>query len=105
MLYLKKGVTLNGVKPEIVHAMQVVKDVYAEQGKDLTVTSITESTHGVNSLHYVGYAFDCRTFNLPENLVEASVQKIKDALGDEFDVIHEIDHLHLEFQPKKGINL
>ena len=105
MLFLKEGVSINGVKPEIIHAMHVAKDVWAAFNKDFTVTSVTDGKHGVNSLHYVGYAFDSRFTNLTDSQRIKAKEMLVKALGDEYDIVMEADHLHLEYQPERGMNL
>ena len=105
MIFLKDGVSINGVKPEIVFAMNVVEQIYRNYEVGLTITSINDSKHGYGSLHYIGYAFDCRIYNLEGVDVQPVVKEIKEALNADFDVLLEKDHIHIEFQPKSGINL
>ena len=98
----KGSVTLNGVKPEVVTALIVCNDIYANYGQDMVVTSITEGTHGKGSLHYVGFAFDLRTrnFQYPKD-IDLVVKDMREYLTEEFDIIIEKDHLHIEFQVKQ----
>ena len=105
MISLKKGVSINGMKPEILLAIFVAEQVYAHFGFLLTVTSVNDSKHGFNSLHYIGYAFDCRTRNIEKKEQFKIKEEIEKRLGSEFDVLVESDHIHIEFQPEKGINL
>lgn len=105
MIVLKKGVSINGIKPETVLAIQIVNDIYRIFKADLVITSVNDSKHGYGSLHYIGYAFDCRTFHLQEADIPQIVASIKKNLGDDFDVLLEKDHIHVEFQPKEGVNL
>jgi len=105
MTLLKQGVSINGVKPEIVFAIDVVSGIYESFAAELVITSINDSKHGYGSLHYIGYAFDCRIRNVEEGQIQHLVPEIKQKLGNDFDVLLEKDHIHIEFQPKKGINL
>ena len=99
---LKEGVTLNGVQPEIVLAIMLVNSVYQEMGLEHTVTSITDGQHKVGSLHYAGLAFDNRTWadkigtQLPEHTKREIADRIRTALGAEFDVVVEATHIHCE---------
>ena len=105
MIYLKESVDLAGVQPEIVHAIHVANDVYNLHGADCTVTSVRDSVHRRGSLHYVGLACDLRIAPFMENaskLLEV-VETIRTALGKQYDVVLESDHIHVEFQPKEKL--
>lgn len=91
---IKSGVKLAGVRPEIVIAMHVVDSV---MGGKLVITSVVDGVHGVNSLHYVGLAFDMRTRDTAD--VNKLAKDIRNALGSEYDVVVEKTHIHIEFQP------
>lgn len=101
---LKVGVTVNGVQPETVVAMLIAETVYQSMGYDLTITSLTDYAPGrkPNTLHTPGLAFDCRIWDIPERMLETLVAKLREALGDEFDVVLKSDHIHIEFDPKNG---
>ena len=43
---------------------------------------------------------DIRTNDVPAIEVPKLVARIKSCVGDDFDVLLEADHLHIEFQPK-----
>ena len=98
---LKDGVSVNGLKPECIIALSICNEVYKNYGIDMVITSGTEGKHSKNSLHYVGFAFDLRTNNIQYTSdVNLIVKDIKDALTDEYDIVLEKDHLHIEFQIK-----
>lgn len=86
--------------------MIVASDIFAAENLKAVVTSATSGVHGVGSLHYLGLAFDLRTKDLSLVTAQYLKDKIKAALGDEFDVILETNppHLHVEYDPKKAIN-
>lgn len=96
----KTGVTCFGVRPETVLGMNIADSVYRKHGLEMTITSITEGKHSRGSLHYSGGAFDTRTRNIPPHLMDVIHEDLKSALGKEFDVVNEINHFHIEFQPK-----
>lgn len=97
---IKKGAKIRGLRPEMVLACQIVDDVYKKNGAEAVITEGTGSKHSVGSLHYVGLACDFRISMF--NSVELPVInfELKDALGDEYDVVLEKTHFHIEFQPK-----
>lgn len=102
---IKKGVSAIGLKPEIILALTIATFVYQRFQKVLVVTSGVEAKHSLGSLHYVGYAADIRTNYFSKAQVPRVVYKLKQALGSEYDVVLKKDCIHIEFQPKHGINL
>jgi hypothetical protein len=90
-----------GWRPEIVFAVQAAHSAYQAHGYDCIVTSGVEGTHSETSLHYPGSAADFRTNHVPEPLRAQIAKMIGEALGEDFDVILESTHLHVEFQPRK----
>lgn len=104
MLKLKEDVDCRGLCPEILLAIQIVHSHFIvwTVSKDVVITSICDSKHGRNSLHYIGQAVDFRIKGI--DLDKPRLEVLKSALPN-FDIILEDDHLHIEFQPKKGLNL
>lgn len=107
MLEFKKGVRITGVRPEIVLAIQVVEGCFHFfEGTYCVVTSVCEGKHSRTSLHHSGAAVDFRIKHIggdePELTIECIVEDIRAALTDEFDVVLEKTHIHVEFQPKEG---
>lgn len=103
---LKKRASLEGAKSEILTAIEVADMVYARYGKDLVVTSGTESTteHMVGSKHYTGQAFDARTLYFNTLAEKKKVaRELKYELGSDYDVVLESDHIHVEYDPKKSL--
>jgi hypothetical protein len=100
---LKPGVRITGIRPETVVAMLVAESIWFEAtGKQLVVTSCTDGKHSATSLHYSGAAFDCRTLGLDPPVLKTLRGLLSKALGVDYDVVLELDHIHIEFQPKRG---
>lgn len=99
---IKPGVRVLGVRPEIVMGLLVMQGVYARLGalESFVVTSIIEGEHSSGSLHYMGCGADLRR-PPSDPLAKQIVAEAKAALGDDFDIVLESDHIHMEFQPKK----
>lgn len=110
---IKKGASLEGVQPEAKHAIEVVDKIYIANGANLVITSGTEGHNGdgihkMDSLHYTGYAFDCRIWVFKNAMhgqtdmkkVNAVAKQIREALGRDYDVIVETNHIHVEYDPK-----
>lgn len=103
MLVLKPGVRITGVRPEILLAAVAAERVYEEAGHDFTITACVDGKHMAGSLHYAGGAIDVRTRDLQPADVQKLIARIKSCLGDDFDVLLEVDHVHIEFQPKASL--
>lgn len=100
-MYIKAGVKLAGIRPEMVIAMYVADTVFQKLfGEELVLTEATGGVHGRGSLHYVGQAIDIRTRDLTKNDIAKLALEIRERLGEEYDVVIESDHIHIEFQPK-----
>jgi uncharacterized protein YcbK (DUF882 family) len=100
VIKLKEGVKIAGMRCELMFGLYVAASVYKTHGYDLTVTSLCDGKHSRTSLHYSGAAADLRIWDIaPEKLV-LIVDEMGKALGVDYDVVLESDHIHLEFQPK-----
>ena len=104
-MMIKHGASVMGVKPETVIGIIVANSVYRQHGVNMVMTCGTDSKHSKNSLHYCGLAFDIRINGIPGYKIEKIVHDLTESLGDEFDVVLERNHIHVEYQPEKGINL
>ncbi len=98
---IKAGVRVPGLRPEILLAVMIADSVYQMHRVELVVTSFLEGNHSANSLHYAGMAVDLRTFNIPDGLTATIYGAIKDRLTDDYDIILEKDHIHIECQPMR----
>lgn len=107
-MQLKSGVRLKDLQPQMVIAAIVVNDIFWSLGLECVITSANDSKHSEWSLHYKGYALDFRTHYAELNGKEQELcQRVKDALGPDFDVVMEAvgtpnEHLHVEYDPKEA---
>lgn len=100
---LKAGVDLRGIAPECVMGIVIAAAAYEIHGVPFVITSVRDGKHGERSYHYRGMAFDCRLpsrYTGSEGTDEVIRDELKRALGPQFDVVLESDHLHCEFDPK-----
>ncbi len=97
---IKHGVKLKGIQPEMAIAYTIIVSIYQKFNQVAVITSAFDGTHKENSKHYTGNAIDirCRMFTSEEK--QMVTNEIRNALGGEFDVVNEIDHIHIEFDPK-----
>jgi len=112
-LCLKDGVHINGAHfdKEMVKIIDVARETAPMLKKDTVwITSAADSQHMEGSLHYVNRAFDIRIRNIiGDKQTEARLwaERMQEALGDDYDVVLESDHIHVEFDPNTpdGFNI
>ncbi len=97
---IKPGVDVSVLSPQILLAIAEAREVYRKYGVDLTLTSGRDGVHGVHTLHKHGHAVDLRIWNLPEGSPPRATEQIAKALGEQFDVVLESDHIHMEYDPR-----
>tara|TARA_R110002049_G_scaffold281333_1_gene460877 strand:+ start:38543 stop:38806 length:264 start_codon:yes stop_codon:yes gene_type:complete len=85
----------------MVLALMVADSVYKSHGYDATLTSGVEGKHSETSLHYAGGAGDLRINDLPQGVAPVIAADLGEALGEDFDVVLEETHIHIEFQPRQ----
>ena len=96
---LKPGVRFEGIHSRIIEILPTLDWIYTSFGKDLVITSARDGKHMGGSLHYQGRALDLRTFYFTPLKRQEVHFEVQNALGGDFDVILERDHIHLEFDP------
>ena len=99
-LCFKSGVHVFGLHQEMLWALDRCVEVWAQTGKNVTVTSARGGAHSIRSLHYGGHAVDLRSRNLNDLEIAAIMAGLPTALGDNFDIIFEGNHFHIEYQPE-----
>ena len=92
---IKSGVDLRGLTPQMAIAYTIACRCYGQY--DCVITSASDGKHGPNSLHYKGQALDLRTRHINGQGLQLVVDKLREALGSQFDVVLESDHIHIEF--------
>lgn len=100
-MIIKNGVDLSCLKVQILLALVIASEIYKEHKHELVITSACDSEHKKASLHYVGFAVDLRTYFFKDREDEKVRDEIKEKLGEQYDVVLEKDHIHIEYQPKK----
>ena len=103
MISLKDGVDVKGVSTEILLGTTILAGVFWKHGIPTVITSCRDGRHMETSKHYIGDAIDIRLpsrFNTDQGIDLRLLAEGRAALGDQFDLVLESDHLHLEFDPK-----
>ena len=91
------SVNPDGITGELFLALLAADEVYKAHGSEAVITSMNDADHMQGSKHYTGEAADLRRWNVwsPSKVV----RELRDALGDDYDVILERTHIHIEFDP------
>ena len=97
---IKSGVKAGGLQPEILLAIMEAREVFRDLGAELVITSLFDGQHMKGSLHYQGMAVDFRTRHLSQADRGLAAQRLRVALGPQYDVVLESSHIHCEFDPK-----
>ena len=98
---IKAGVRVFGLRPELLLAIQIAHSVFQDHAElEMRITSVIDGKHSVGSLHYAGQAVDISIAGLNTDFGTIKAA-IAEALGADYDVVLETDHLHIEFQPKQ----
>ena len=93
----KAGVDISRLNREIRRSLPVVQKALNEWNEEIIITSTYEGNHGEGSLHYHNDAYDIR---LPKHNPVGVTALIREAIGKDFDVELEKDHIHIEHDPK-----
>ena len=108
MIRVKPGVQLSDVQA-IAVLINVAESVYRDHGLNCRITSGIDrpATRVGMGLHPKGRALDFGIKDhawavLPADLVENIAAEMRQALGRDFDVVVELDkvHIHVEYDPK-----
>jgi len=93
-MWIKQGV-FGALEPEAAEGQRQMRKLFASKREDLYITSIREGTHSDGSFHYDGRAWDQR---MNKNV---TIDEMRAALGgNNFDIVLECDHVHVEYDPK-----
>ena len=98
---MKSTVDVFGMRPELLLAVVIADGIHDKLGYDCILTSARDGKHSLTSLHYAGAAVDLRTKHLSGNDALVVTEQIRDALTEDYDVLLEMDHIHIEYQPRR----
>lgn len=96
-MLIKAGVDISRLNREIRRALPVIANTLRELGYEMIITSTYEGNHSEGSLHYANDAVDIR--NEKRYPLTLST-RLKSRLGAKYDVVYEVNHIHIEYDPK-----
>ena len=98
-------VNVLGLKPSMFEVLGIVElccKVANGDNYEVTITSAKDGVHSPGSLHYVGLAVDIRTKDMEFVSLSAKwIDKFLNVNGKRFDIVLEVDHIHIELDEKK----
>lgn len=106
--HIKSGdgaASIRGIQPEMCIAHTLIVALFSRHNVASRLSSGTDGKHRRASLHYVGYALDISFRGVPPKLIDMLHVEMRSVLGEEFDVVKEGTHFHVEFQPKSALNM
>jgi len=95
---IKDGVRLVGLQPQMVLAFVICEPILKEYGQSIVITSGSDGRHSNGSRHYCGYGMDLRTRDMADDSKQKATDTIKLALGGEYYVQLESNHLHISWK-------
>lgn len=96
-MLVKAGVDISRLRRPIRKILNRLEEIYRKYGYELVITSTYEGNHSPSSLHYANLAIDIRCPRRDKDKLYAEVRK---ALSDDYDVVLEKNHIHIEYDPK-----
>ena len=81
-------------------ALPRIHDVFGMYGLQTWITSADDLKHMAGSFHYIGLALDFRSYYWLDYIDQVELaDKLAFIVGDDFDVVLEKDHIHVEYDP------
>lgn len=100
MPHFKSGVVMWDMHPAVTDALPTMDTVsVATIGREALITTARDGEHMKTSLHYKGRALDLRTKDVADAVLVHYRDNLAEALGDDWDVVLERTHIHVEFDP------
>ena len=94
------NIDLAMIDPRMWEAVPKIKVCFEQYGVDCIITCGRNGKHSAQSKHYYGQALDFRTRMLTGGQKAKLFADVEAALGNNFDVVLEKTHLHVEFDQK-----
>ena len=94
---LAPGVVMAGLHLIMRPVLREAEHIWVTAGRPegVMVTSALDGLHGATSWHYYGCGLDFRTRYFSEPVLDSVYIKLKAALQG-YDVVKELDHIHVE---------
>ena len=97
MIENPNGCDMSRLRMGIRRGMWYLELQYAIEDEVFTLFHTFDGIHMEGSLHFKNRAID---FAPPEHGREGTLKRCKEALGRDYDLLDEVNHWHLEYDPK-----
>tara|TARA_Y100000310_G_scaffold312514_1_gene359886 strand:- start:1701 stop:2024 length:324 start_codon:yes stop_codon:yes gene_type:complete len=98
--YDGKPISLHKVRRVILERIGIIDACHwSACEREAIITSAVDRKHKRGSKHYSGQAIDLRSGDLDAAQIANLAELLINALGDEFDVVVESTHIHIEYDP------
>jgi len=97
---LKLGVSIDRVSRHMRRAYDKIDLVFREFNMEPVITSTYEGSHSPSSLHYDLEDYGATDFRKPRRDLDKIVKRLREVLGEDYDVVIMRTHIHVEFDPK-----
>ena len=94
------SVDIWGLQLPMQKVLKAADIIWKQCGQELVITSARDSLHSAGSLHYYGLAVDLRSRYFSDITKGTVCMRLRETLGNDYDVICHTTHLHVEYQPK-----
>ena len=100
-LGIKPGVDLTDMSPAIIDVFDDIVAVWRQHAPSVkpVITAGRDGKHKVGSKHYTGEAIDLRTSKLRQEQICIIKNALQKAIGSSYDVLFEVNHYHVEYDP------
>lgn len=92
----KLGVDISRLADPIRRKLTAIDMFFFTSGSEVVITSTFEGNHMPSSFHYCNLAIDLRR---PSWWDEEKRSHLQSVLGEDYDVLTEPDHIHIEYDP------
>lgn len=98
-MLLRPGVDISRLHRPIRRSLNKVDAIFRRYAQEFIITHTYDGLHSSSSLHYSNDAYDSALPTIRRREIFVDIQR---ELGDNYDVIMDKDHYHIEHDPKKG---
>ncbi len=99
-MLIKLGVDISKLKHPIRKKLTQIDYIFQKNGYEAIISSTYEGNHSPGSFHYAHLAIDLRTRLVQPRHIGPIVLALRKTLGLDYDVVLELHHIHIEYDPK-----
>ena len=97
MIENPNGCDMSRLRYKCRQGLWLLEHLYALEEQNLVITHTFDGQHKEGSLHFKNRAFDMLPPGKEGPLI---FRQAREMLGRDYDLLNEVDHWHLEYDPK-----